>query len=364
MLKTNSHVLTVTIEPVKGCNLCCRYCYADNRSGMVMSHDLLSMALEKIVRYVEKCGFNEIHFVWHGGEPLLAGIEFFRHAMAVLKNLTSATYCRHFIQTNGLLLDDEFCYFFRQMGFNVGISLDGPSDIHDRFRIKYNSEGTHTEVMEKVRLMEKHGLKMGFNTVINSVSKDKGHSIYKFFQDLGYGFRVNPIIPSWVSPLKNREFLLLEGEYGSLLCSLFDEWIGTSKTKKLWVSPLDNYLLAIVNGKVVECQHKTSCIGSSLGIKPNGDVVLCSRFEFPVLGNIWQMSVEEIFNSKVCNDLTGRAEILSECHLCINWPICHGGCPCNTFAFNRNYLKKDPFCKDYQTIFSCIRKKLTKPDSI
>ncbi len=126
---------TLILEPVKGCNLSCRYCYADVTGAGVMSRRTLQTALAKTARYAEGQGFREIHILWHGGEPLLAGLGFFRDALQMLDGLASGLRFQHYLQTNGLLLDHDFGAFFRDHEFQVGISLDGPQVLHDSMRI-------------------------------------------------------------------------------------------------------------------------------------------------------------------------------------------------------------------------------------
>lgn len=353
-----ARVFTAMIEPVKGCNLGCRYCYSDTENGGVMSHEVLSPALEKIIRYTEQTGFSEIHFVWHGGEPLLAGIDFFRYAVTVLKKLASRVSCRHFIQTNGLLLDDEFCRFFREMNFEVGVSLDGPQELHDQFRVQRNGSGTHSAVMEKVGLLEKHQVPVGFNAVVSQATRGHERKIYQFFQGIGYGFRVNPLLPAWNHD-KTEKYLLCEGEYGRILRRLFDEWT-LSETQRVRVSPLDVYLHAVLEGETNECQQRSTCIGTHLGIKPGGKAVICSRFENHLLGDIREMSIAALFCSPVCRQVQMRTDALVECHSCVNWSICYGGCPHNTIAFGRSLMERDPFCKDYKIIFDHIRSTLRR----
>jgi len=349
-----SDVFTTMIEPTTGCNLRCRYCYSDSEDGRVMSHEVLSLALEKATRHAEENGFKEIHLIWHGGEPLLVGMDFFQQAISILDGLHSSLSCRHFVQTNGLLLDDEYCRFFRDTNFEVGVSLDGPSEVHNQSRIASNGRGTHTEVMEKVHLLEKHQVPIGFNAVISQASKGKARDIYRFFQDLRYGFRVNPVIPGWGCH-ETQDYLLGEGDYGEFLCWLFDEWTSTEKDR-VSVSPLDMHVRAILDGEATECQQLPSCIGLHLGIKPGGEAVLCSRFERHVLGDIQTMSISDLFSSPVCKQIQERTDALSGCHTCPDWGICHGGCPHNAIAFQGRFHERDPFCKDYQMIFRHIRR--------
>ena len=352
---------TLILEPVQRCNLSCRYCYADCAGSGVMSRQTLQMALEKTARYAGRQGFGEIHILWHGGEPLLAGLEFFREALKILAGLSSYPRFHHYLQTNGLLLDADFCAFFLNHGFQIGISLDGPKALHDSMRLDANGQGTHAAVLEKVRLLEEQGLAPGFNAVITRRSLGQEEAIYRYFQGLGQGFRVNPMIPG-LNPA-SAPYLLKPGEYGRFLCRLFDAWTGTAE-RRVRVSPLDLYLKAILGGGPYECQQQETCVGSCLGVKPSGDTVLCSRFETPILGNIQEWEIQELLATPFAAALRRRAETLSDCHSCKHWSICHGGCPLNAWVINHDPLVKDPFCKDYQRIFARIQRALADLEKI
>jgi uncharacterized protein len=347
---------TLILEPVKRCNLSCRYCYSDEAGTGVMSRQTLQTALAKTARYAQGQGFRAIHILWHGGEPLLAGLGFFRAAMQMLQGLPSDLKFHHYLQTNGLLLDDDFDAFFRDHEFQIGVSLDGPQVLHDSMRIGPDGQGSHAAVLEKVRLLEERGVPPGFNAVVTRQSLGREQAIYRYFQGLGYGFRVNPVIPGR-HPGSSAPYLLQPGEYGAFLCRLFDVWASTEH-QRVTVSPLDLYLEAILGGVPYECQQQGTCAGSHLGVKPSGDVVLCSRFETRPLGNIHNHEIQELVASPFCAAIRRRAETLSDCHNCGHWSICHGGCPLNALVFGHSPMAKDPFCKDYQLIFTRIHRAL------
>jgi uncharacterized protein len=347
---------TLILEPVQRCNLRCLYCYSDCAGSGVMSPQTLQTALERTARYAEQQGFREIHILWHGGEPLLAGLEFFRAAIKILAGLSPDLRFQHYLQTNGLLLDEDFCTFFRNYEFQIGISLDGPLALHDSMRLDADGQGTHAAVLEKVRLLEEQGVAAGFNAVITRRSLEQEEAIYRYFQGLGQGFRVNPMIPG-LNPDTSAPYLLQPGEYGGFLCRLFDAWASTTR-QRVKVSPLDLYLKAILGGGPYECQQQETCVGSCLGVKPSGDAVLCSRFETPLLGNIHDQTIQELLATPFAEAIRRRAETLSDCHPCKYWSICHGGCPLNAWVISHDPLAKDPFCKDYQRIFARIQRAL------
>jgi uncharacterized protein len=343
---------TLILEPVKRCNLRCRYCYSDGAGTGVMSRQTLQAALEKTARYAGEQGFRQIHILWHGGEPLLAGLGFFREAVQILHGLAPDLKFRHYLQTNSLLLDYDYCAFFRDHDFQIGISLDGPQVLHDSMRIDADGRGSHAAVLGKVRLLEEQGVSTGFNAVVTKRSLGQEKSIYRYFQGLGYGFRVNPMIPGR-HPESSAPYLLQPGEYGAFLCRLFDAWTDTER-QRVTVSPLDLYLEAILGSAPYECQQQKTCVGSHLGVRPSGEVVPCSRFETQPLGNIHDSEIRELVALPFCGDMRRRAETLADCHTCRHWSICHGGCPLNALVFCHDHMAKDPFCKDYQLIFAKI----------
>jgi uncharacterized protein len=223
-------------------------------------------------------------------------------------------------------------------------------------RVYEDGAGTFDEVMEKAALMEKHDLPFGCCSVISRLSIGQEVRIYRFFKELGYGLRVNPVIPSW-DRSTSGEFLLKEGEYGGFLCRLFDEWT-SGEAGRIQISPLDSYLEAVLKGEPSECQHKQSCAGSHLGVKPGGETVLCSRFEDHFLGDIRSMTMHEMLSAHPCREVEKRAEELVECRSCANRSICNGGCPHNASVFNQSIMVRDPFCKDYRMIYAHIRSAL------
>jgi len=354
-------IFTLILEPVKGCNLRCSYCYSDTDSGAVMSRHTLRVAVESAVQYAQRHDFTKIHILWHGGEPLLADLEFFRQAARMIAELNAGLAFQQFIQTNGLLLDRDFCRFFRKNDVQIGLSLDGPPDLHDALRIYPDGAKSHGRVLDKHRLLTKNGLSAGFNAVITRRSLGREKEIYRYFQALNSGFRVNPLIPM-IGSQKSTPELLRQGEYGRFLCGLFDAWTGT-EAMRIPISPLDVYLKAILKNATYECQQRPMCVGSNIGVKPNGDAVLCSRFETHILGNINEMNFDALFASPFCETIRQRAEMLTDCHSCAHWTICYGGCPHNALVFCQNPTAKDFFCKDYQLVFGKIRRALNKLNS-
>lgn len=356
MSKYRPNALTVTLEPIKSCNINCRYCYCNNDLGTTMECAELDFILQSLHEYVSATGFQEIHLIWHGGEPLLAGFDFYRHAFEQVASLFSQCTVCHFMQTNGLLINNDMISLFEYYQVDVGISLDGPADLHDNMRIGFDGRGTHAEVMAIVEKLIPRNLALGFNMVISQFCLGEESRIYNFFRDLGYGFRVNPIL---VSPFREQtqQYLLPHLGYGQILCGLFDAWTHTTG-RRVPVSPISAYLKAMLTGRTTECQHSANCVGENLGVKPGGNVFLCTRFEEYALGNLNNSPLTDIVQGYRARQVAQRQTTIEVCQSCKYQPICRGGCPHNAHTAFDTVDVRDPYCNDYQMIFGHMKKAL------
>lgn len=193
-------VFTLMLEPVKACNIRCTYCYSDLSNGALMSIDTVKTAVEKAIAYASHKGAGQLHIIWHGGEPLLAGLNFFKEAQAAIFGQKLSIPVTQFLQTNGLLLDEKFCRFFSTQNIQVGISLDGPKEIHDAIRITRQGEGTHDAVINKLKLCRQNGLAVGLCMVVTPDCLGRERQIFQFFNELGLPFRANPVLPAFAAP--------------------------------------------------------------------------------------------------------------------------------------------------------------------
>jgi uncharacterized protein len=344
------NAFTVTIEPVASCNLDCHYCYSTPQTASILTVEVIGRALRTIVAYADEHGFDELHCVWHGGEPLLAGTQFFER---IFKDISSLNFkMRHFVQTNGLLLDDNFCRLFRDANINVGVSIDGPQHIHDTFRVASGGEPTHSRVMDALELLWKYNVSYGCVAVVSSAMLGREQEVYNFFSSLGSGFRINPVIPGRFD--RDSAYQIKPADYGASLIRFFDAWI-TSYPNQINISPIDNYVAAVATGEPSECQHIHTCADRTVGIKSDGSVTICARFQDFSLVRLGPSFVADLFTTADNTALLARAGSLTECRDCDNWAICHGGCPHNSAAFGLPVSGKDPFCTAFKAIFAHIR---------
>jgi uncharacterized protein len=351
-----SKAFTVTLEPVATCNLDCAYCYAAKEPASDLAEDFFLPALDQISLYVADKGFQELHCVWLGGEPLLAGHAFFERVAAWTARTSSRIGIRHFMQTNGLLLDEAYCRLFRDTDIHLGVSLDGPQAIHDAFRRTRHGAPTFSRVMEALGLLRQNAVPFGCVAVVTRMTVGREQEIYNFFCDLGCGFRINPVIPGPGAATQAAQ--IAPDEYGRCLVRFFDAW-SVPRADRVNVSPLDNYVFSLVSGTPQECQQQPSCARQTLGLKPNGEVMRCGRFQDRALGNLTGLTPDALRKMLESDPFRTRVAALTDCHSCTFWPQCHGGCPHNAVAFGRALLAKDPFCTAYKMIFSHIKSALS-----
>lgn len=344
---------TVTLEPVGGCNLDCTYCYSRHHSEKCRGEDFFLDAIAGIAGYAVDRDFDELHCVWLGGEPLLAGIHFFERVASLASTLSSHLTVRNFVQTNGLLLDSGFCRLFRNAGFHVGVSIDGPPSIHDAFRVDRNGEPTHLRVLESIARLREHNVPFGCVAVITRLTLGREEEVYDFFRTLGCGFRINPVIPGLKG--SSSTYRIEPEEYGASLLRFFNAW-SLPNPDRVNVSPLDNYVMSVISGEPRECQHQLSCAASSIGIKPGGEVTICGRFQDMVFGNVRESPIAALLTATPSSSLATRGLSLDGCRSCRHWHLCHGGCPHNALVFRGDMSAKDPFCPAYKVIFSHIEK--------
>lgn len=293
-------VITVIVKPTNACNLRCKYCYADSGKGEIMDTETLENMITKFQNEYE-----DIKYLWHGGEPLLAGKEFYKEALKLEKKKKKPNQTiTNSIQTNGILLDD-FIDSFKKNGFSVGLSIDGPKEIHDLNRIYPDGSGSFDDVMKSVNLMKEKGLNVGAVCVLNKENIKSIDDIYDFFIKEDIGFKVNPIISD--GRAKNSDLSITPKEYGLALIHLFDRWFYEEKIYSF--STLKDFVEMTLFHEPITCTF-TECQKGFISVDEKGDVYPCGRFvgdkEF-LYGNINEDSMEDILKSPCYLDILGRA---------------------------------------------------------
>lgn len=338
------------------CNLACRYCYYRSaaQSGLRrMPDDLME---SYILQHIEASAEPVIDFSWHGGEPALYGLEGFRRIVALQKrHCPGNRVIVNGIQTNGLIFDQEWCRFLSEENFSVGLSLDGPQQLHDRYRLTLRGGSTHGRVMRAFDLLRKHGIRTECLCVVHSENARCPERIYEFFEDLAVPFLTFlPLVEALGSGSVSGRSVPSHA-WGEFLCTIFDIWIerGIGRIK---VQIFEEAARPAFGLEHTLCIFRRTCGGVPV-LERNGDVYSCDRFATPeyLLGNIRDIPLGELLKSSRQRAF-GAAKLETLPEQCVNCPVrdmCNGGCPRNRFARaddgepGLNYL-----CAGYRRFFT------------
>ena len=332
------------------CNMRCGYCYYLHKhddSPMEMSDGMLELFVRQ---YIEAQSKSEVLFTWHGGEPMLRGLEFYRRVLALQRHYADGLHVDNVLQTNGTLMTDEWAQFLHDNGFLVGLSLDGPRWLHDKYR------GQYDRVLRAVEMLERHDVMWNAMAVVTKDSAANAREVYRFFRSIGAHYlQFSPLVynPSCdnvehVAPYTRSAALTAE-EWGTFLCDVFDEWRENGDVGEYYVETFDATLAALVGVTPGTCCFSPTC-GQVGVIEHNGDVYSCDHFVAPPyrLGNIRQTSLFQLMNSREQRAFGLRkSERLSEkCRSCEFLRLCYGECPKNRLPNGDNIL-----CDGYRRYF-------------
>jgi uncharacterized protein len=296
-------------------------------------------------------------FLWHGGEPTLAGLDFFKKVVQLQARYgPGEDSVKNFIQTNGTTLDDDWVNFLKDHKFHVGISLDGPKAIHDVYRRDKMNSGTFGSVMEGVRKLKDAGVPLGIVCAVTKQSLNKAEELLSFFTAMGL-FRINF---SPVADLSEEGRLLpysvTPKEWGQFLVDLFDSWIKLDR-KEVKIQPLDSLIRVCLKGSANLCVLRRDC-GKFMSVDLNGEVYVCGRFlgnsNFSI-GNLNSSSLCQIIKSERCENVVGRVTELPEECVCCEWcNVCNSGCAYYRFM-NDSQRNRPYFCQAMKTIIPHLK---------
>tara|TARA_Y100000310_G_C20691377_1_gene822475 strand:+ start:2277 stop:3398 length:1122 start_codon:yes stop_codon:yes gene_type:complete len=356
---------TVIMKPTHSCNLACKYCYIEDGAEQgIMDKTTLKNSIEKIVHF--NGGEKGTHFIWHGGEPILMGVEFFENILSIQKNLGRKYKVSNGIQTNGTLLNSDLLDFIeKNRDFYLGLSLDGPRELHNQTRVYKGGKGSFDDVMRGIDLIKgRTRIGGGVIAVITQINIDHFLELYSFFKDNDINFKANPLIRSGEANKNYNQIAISPKQYGDFLINLFDIWFYDSEGDKISVDPLEKIAGNLITGSPVGCNYSESCQNNFISIGPLGDVYPCGRFdgvqEFRY-GNINHDSVENLLNVSSRKLLLQRSvETIEGCRPCEYKEICNAGCIHNAYMVNGQVNEKDYYCTSYKMIFNHIKEAIKK----
>ncbi len=353
--------LTVIMKVTNDCNLACEYCYADSgsRNPEKMSETTLENSLVKITQHTGPS--HEVEFIWHGGEPMLMGIDFYKMATEIRNRLRSEGYkVRYSMQTNGTLFDDDSLDFLVANGFSIGLSLDGPREV-DRLT-RHFTDGTPSfdSTMDTISGLKKRKKSTGVVTVLSNANIDRLDEMYDFYRSNHIHPKINPLIYSGRSLGKNS-LVIRPHEYGKALVKLFDRWINDDTT--LDVSPFDAIMGNLMTKETRDCNFSDACQLRFISMAPDGSIYPCGRFNEDSFcyGNINEYKIEDIDEHPLRKSLQNRGyETVSGCTSCDYKKICNAGCMHNAYMKTGNPMGKDYYCASYKILFKHVETVLHK----
>lgn len=358
--------LYVMLKPAGAhCNLACKYCYYLEKNKLyptAQRHLMSDEILEQFTReYIEAQTMNQVLFTWHGGEPLLRSIDFYRKALSLQQKYAGGRRIDNVIQTNGTLLTDEWCEFFAQNHWLVGISIDGPQPYHDHYRLTAAGKPSWQKVMQGIKLLKKHGVEWNAMAVVNAYNANHPLEFYRFFKENGCQFlQFTPIVErltrhedgrTLASLADKDEISLSEAsvapeQWGYFLCAIFDEWV-RKDVGKIFVEIFDCTLANWMGISPGICAYSKEC-GHAGVMEHNGDVYSCDHFVFPEykLGNIRDHSLIDMLYGEQQQEFSRlkHSSLPRQCKECDMEFACHGECPKNRFMKDKygdsglNYL--------------------------
>ena len=369
--------LYVMLKPAGAhCNLACKYCYYLEKNNLYQNshrHLMSDEMLEQFTReYIEAQTMPQVLFTWHGGEPLMRSIDFYKKALALQKKYSHGKQIDNVIQTNGTLLTDEWCEFFAKNHWLVGISIDGPQEYHDHYRMTPAGKPSWEKVMQGISLLKKHRVEWNAMAVVNAYNAGHPLEFYHVFRDNGCQYlQFTPIVErltehedgrTLASLADDREIPLADAsvtpqQWGNFLCTIFDDWV-RHDVGKTFVEIFDCTLANWMGVLPGICAYSKEC-GHAGVMEHNGDIYSCDHFVFPEykLGNIREQSLIDMLYGEKQQAFSRlkHTSLPRQCKECDMEFACHGECPKNRFEKDKygepglNYL-----CQGYYQYYTHV----------
>lgn len=358
------------------CNLKCDYCFYLEKEEMMtpaaahsQSDKMSESMLKRYVRdYIRSNASDEIDFAWQGGEPTLAGLDFYKNVVKYQKQYADGKVITNSFQTNAVAINRQWAQFFADNNFLIGVSVDGSQAVHDKYRISVNGNPTFERVKHAIELLKEYNVAFNTLTVINDQNWDKGRETYRALKELGSShLQFIPIVEVEASCQQSNtghysptadatltHFSVPAHGYGKFMTDVFDEWI-KADVGTVFVRMFDSMLATWLGYPASVCVQSKEC-GQALVIEANGDIYSCDHYVYPAnkLGNISQTNIAKLATSKQQQRFGAakNTKLTSTCQQCDFLALCYGGCPKHRITpvegekHKQNYL-----CRSYMQIF-------------
>ncbi|WP_088187317.1 anaerobic sulfatase maturase [Desulfosporosinus sp. FKA] len=361
--QTNQSLTGIMWKTVsEACNLACSYCYYSRTKGRKPSHikRVDSVLLKKVIKEYMGLSRGEVSFSWQGGEPLLAGLDFFEEVVYYqAKYAPPNTMISNSVQTNATLLNADWARFLKKYNFLVGVSLDGPKDINDSHRVTRSGVGSYLQVIKGIEYLRRADVDFNILTVLHEHNIGRVEELFAFYREEGFNFV--QFIPGMdfkaQETSKAPGYLITSEEYGRFLCRAFDLWFNNG-FPTLSVRFFDNILRVYLDQEPEICMHRQIC-PTTLILEQNGDAFPCDFYmsdDYRV-GNLRKDSLVSILKSITYEHfLQKKASLPSKCQGCEFLKFCHGGCPrSRLWNPGTNEIDGDYFCSSYKQVYQYSR---------
>lgn len=360
--------MVVIIKPTYGCNLGCHYCYlsSETKRWEFFDCDFILSIIKQLKCYCDSHHRQNLTLIWHGGEPLLWGIDNYEKVFAFMRKEFGDYPYKNLMQTNLTLLTQEYIDLFVKYDVRLGFSLDGPEFIHDKQRVLKNGQGSFDTVMSKYLLCKQNNLSVGCISV--ATKNHIGHikEYYSFMNQNKISFKMNPLFISGEAAKNENELGISVMEYAHLIIELFDLMFDDPECQ-ISNSNFVEIASNLITSKTAGCLFGENCQGNFLAISPKGEVFPCGRFcdnnyELYSYGNLHTTSFTDIMNTIRNSEPYKRFNFIknSDCAKCNFYNVCHGGCLHDGFLKSGDFKNKTMLCPAYKMIFSHIKDRLNE----
>ncbi len=349
---------TLLIKPSgSNCNLDCGYCFYKSRSPEVgtgrqrMSFEVL----ENLIKDYLQLGFPINSFAWQGGEPTLMGLDFYKKVVELQNKYgKSGQEISNSLQTNGILLNDEWCKFLHENNFLLGISIDGPKEFHDIYRLDHSGAGTFEKVVHGIEKCKEYEVEFNTLTLLNAKNIEYPEKIFSFLTELGVKYmQFIPCVEIVPDTKEIADFSITPEQYGVFLCKMFDLWINYG-TDKVSIRDFDSILSYCITKHHTICTYDRLC-GQYIVIEHSGEAFCCDFFVEPKwrLGNILETPIEKLAAGEMKSKFNRNKQNLSnKCLICRFLSVCRGGCVKNRITVGKGVLGTESyFCDAYKKFF-------------
>jgi uncharacterized protein len=338
------------------CNLACPHCFYSSRKSTpdAGSRRMSRELLERLVEDYLKLRSAASTFMWQGGEPTLMGLDFYREAVELQKKYgQSGQVVSNSLQTNGVLLDDEWCRFLREYKWLVGISIDGPKELHDHYRKDCGGSGSFEKAMAGVEACRKNRVEFNILTLITENNCSAADDLFNFHVREKFGF-------VQLIPCSEKGYSAKPEQFGKFLCRYFDRWVA-SGPQRMSVRLFDSLMMYALSGEHSDCTFGSCCDGYVV-VEHDGDVYPCDFFveEDWRLGNITESPIEQLAGSEKRQEFSAKKRARgNKCLVCRWCGVCQGGCMKDRLVMG-GWSEPSHWCQGYRQVFEYAMPRLTQ----